>query len=180
MAKSLISNFTFDASEKQITIDRNVHASKVLLITNTTDGIIIYSFADSTKGITATSHNASTNQTTFTLAHDTTSMSDTDSLQIFVEADETTVFPDETIIDPVSKFRICEPNTLIDTDFEYGPQATKWETVELVENLPSFFVKTDSFIEDVVSIETASESNTVTVQTTDPHGLQPGSPIDIR
>jgi len=47
-------------------------------------------------------------------------------------------FPAE-LIDPVTKLRVSEPQTLIDTDFEYGLQPTKWETVELINNTPSFF-----------------------------------------
>jgi len=47
-------------------------------------------------------------------------------------------FPKE-FIDPVTKLRVSQPETLIDTDFEYGLQPTKWETVELINNTPSFF-----------------------------------------
>jgi len=38
------------------------------------------------------------------------------------------LFPKE-FIDPVTKLRISQPENLIDTDFEYGLQPTKWETV---------------------------------------------------
>ena len=33
--------------------------------------------------------------------------------------------------DPVGKMRISQPQALVDTDFEYGPQPTKWETIAL-------------------------------------------------
>lgn len=36
--------------------------------------------------------------------------------------------------DPVGKMRISSPQALIDTDFEYGPQPTKWETIALQNN----------------------------------------------
>ena len=49
-------------------------------------------------------------------------------------------FPKE-FIDPVTKLRVSQPENLIDTDFEYGLQPTKWETVELINNTPSFFSK---------------------------------------
>lgn len=39
--------------------------------------------------------------------------------------------------DAVGKFRISNPQALIDTDFEYGLQGTKWETIELVNGFPS-------------------------------------------
>jgi len=39
--------------------------------------------------------------------------------------------------DAVGKFRISSPHALIDTDFEYGLQGTKWEILELVNGYPS-------------------------------------------
>ena len=66
--------------------------------------------------------------TTITLAVDTSAMDRDDLLQIFVESKAATFEPSETFVDPVSKLRVSNPETMIDTDFEYGPQATKWET----------------------------------------------------
>jgi len=63
-------------------------------------------------------------------------------------------FPKE-FIDPVTKLRVSTPENLIDTDFEYGLQPTKWETVELINNTPSFFSKSgDTTIPDIISITT--------------------------
>jgi hypothetical protein len=31
--------------------------------------------------------------------------------------------------DPVGKMRVSQPQSLIDTDFEYGQQPTKWESI---------------------------------------------------
>lgn len=83
--KILVSNYTFDASEKKITFtDYNpIVIERVLLITNITDNIIIYNFADPTKGGTAATN-------VLTLTYDTTSMSDTDKLQIFYDDSSTT------------------------------------------------------------------------------------------
>jgi hypothetical protein len=33
--------------------------------------------------------------------------------------------------DPVDKLRVSQPQALIDTDFEYGVQPTKWESINL-------------------------------------------------
>jgi len=41
--------------------------------------------------------------------------------------------------DPVQKFRISAPQSLIDTDFEYGTQPTKWESITLQNNRPSVY-----------------------------------------
>mgnify|MGYP000536274255 CR=1 FL=1 len=39
-------------------------------------------------------------------------------------------------LDAVQKLRTSQPQSLIDTDFEYGTQPTKWETVTLQNNRP--------------------------------------------
>lgn len=42
-------------------------------------------------------------------------------------------------LDPVGKFRVSTPQALIDTDFEYGTQPTKWETINLQNNRQSVY-----------------------------------------
>jgi hypothetical protein len=88
-------------------------------------------------------------------------------------------FPKE-FIDPVTKLRISQPENLIDTDFEYGLQPTKWETVELINNTPSFFSKSgDTTIPGIISITTNSGTREITVVTALEHGLAPGIPINV-
>ena len=41
--------------------------------------------------------------------------------------------------DPVGKMRISSPQALIDTDFEYGQQPTKWESISLQNNRQSCY-----------------------------------------
>lgn len=41
--------------------------------------------------------------------------------------------------DAVDKLRISAPQSLIDTDFEYGQQPTKWESITLQNNRPSCY-----------------------------------------
>ena len=88
-------------------------------------------------------------------------------------------FPKE-FIDPVTKLRISQPENLIDTDFEYGLQPTKWETVELINNTPSFFSKSgDTTIPNIVSIATNNGTREITVTTATDHGLAVGIPINV-
>jgi hypothetical protein len=88
-------------------------------------------------------------------------------------------FPAE-LIDPVTKLRVSEPQTLIDTDFEYGLQPTKWETVELINNTPSFFSKSgDTTIPNIEAITTTATSREIKVTTGLPHGLAVGIPINV-
>lgn len=78
--KTRLTGATFDASAKTITHASfsDVTLAGIQLITNVTDQIIIYNFADTTKGGTLSTD-------TLTLEYDTTSMSDTDELMILVE-----------------------------------------------------------------------------------------------
>ena len=46
--------------------------------------------------------------------------------------------------DPVDKIRVSSPQSLIDTDFEYGQQPTKWEQVSLQNNRQSLYYLTNA------------------------------------
>lgn len=78
--KVLFQDYVFNTATKQITFNTTdvVKLEQLLVITNVTDNIIIYNFADSTKGGTLINN-------VLTLTFDTTSMSSSDSLQIFLE-----------------------------------------------------------------------------------------------
>lgn len=87
---------------------------------------------------------------------------------------------DPMLIDPVSKFRVSNPENLIDTDFEYGLQPTKWETVEIINNTPAFFSKGgDTTIPDITGITTSAGTREITVTTAFDHGLAVGIPIRV-
>ena len=47
--------------------------------------------------------------------------------------------PHMTFKDPVDKLRVSNPQALMDTDFEYSLQSTKWESVELQNNIPGIY-----------------------------------------
>ena len=144
------------------------------------DNEIIYNFADNKKG-GSTYYNSSTDETTLTLKHDTSHLDRLDQLQIFIDIQEDKINFSETFTDPVSKLRVSNPQNLIDTDFEYGLQPTKWETIELVNNIPSFFASSNDYsISDVISVTTTENSENITVTTMEPHGLTVGSPIDVQ
>ena len=140
MAKTLLENYTFDASSKTIIVRGNYNVKEWLLITNTTDNIIIYNFAQQGRGGSAT-YDVSTNLTTLTLDYDTTSMSDSDYLQVYVDKGGQQIVPAGPYSDPVDKMRVSNPQSLIDTDFEYSLQPTKWETVQLQANIPGIYQK---------------------------------------
>jgi hypothetical protein len=78
--KTLVTNYTFSATAKQITfVDYlSLKLDQILLITNVTNNIIIYNFADPTAGGTLVGN-------VLTLLYNTTTMSDSDRLQIFID-----------------------------------------------------------------------------------------------
>jgi len=84
--KIRIDKYSFDASAQTVEfLDYDsIDLSRVLLITNVTDGTIIFSFADSTKVGTITNN-------VLTLDYDTTSMDDKDDLLIFYQEDDIVV-----------------------------------------------------------------------------------------
>jgi len=180
MARKLAFDYTFNKAAKQIILNGNVNFKRLLLINNATANIVIYNVGDPALKATSVNYNPSTDQTTVTLNYDTTGMNNSDVLQIFTEQDGVEIKPVDTLLDPVSKFRVSEPNTLIDTDFEYGLQATKWETLERVNNIPGYYSITgDTPLTNIADV-TTNGTKIVTVTCTSPHGLTTGIPIDVR
>ncbi len=90
--KKLITNYAFDASDKKITFSdyTSINHEGILLITNVLDNQIIYNFADASAGGTVSGN-------ILTLNFDTTSMSDTDPLQIYYDDANITPSSDETL-----------------------------------------------------------------------------------
>jgi len=101
--------------------------------------------------------------TVITLNYNTSSMNATDKLQIFVDEYEETIRPAEVLMDPVSKMRVSTPQALIDTDFEYGLQPTKWESLQTISNRPSYFTNATTPI-PFFEANTVNGSRTVTIR----------------
>jgi len=167
--KSIRSNYyIFDASARQVVIPGGVQREQLILITNVTDNKVIYNFSD--PELTASAYSIETDirnvtTTRITLTYNTTSMSDTDKLQIVYDDFEETIKPAETYHDAVNKSKISEPQSQIDTDFEYGTQSTKWESLAMINNNP-FAYKSDEVlaINDIQAVS-GSKKITVTVDT---------------
>lgn len=145
MAKHVIlEQYSFNPATKTITITgKNIRREQLLLITNVTSNTVIYNFSDNSLGAASytNSVNSITGQetTTIILTYNTAAMSANDRLAILVEETYTEIIPSEVMRDPVDKLRVSTPQALIDTDFEYGMQPTKWESLNLVNNRPSAF-----------------------------------------
>jgi len=166
MARKAIleTGYTFTPSTNTIVIPRAIPRERLILITNVTTNTVIYNFSDSTlKANTYTvSTSGGTNTTTVVLNYNTTSMISTDKLQIIVDEYDEKFTPSESYVDPVNKFRVSQPQALIDTDFEYGTQITKWENLAMINNRPFAFPSAIG-VGTINSITIPNGSRTVTV-----------------
>ena len=167
--KSIKSNYyLFDASARQVVIPGGIQREQLTLITNVTDNKIIYNFSD--PELTATAYSIETDirnvtTTRVTLAYDTTSMADTDKLQIVYDDFEETIKPAETYMDSVNKQRVSNPQSQIDTDFEYGTQGTKWEALAMINNNPFAYKSETALVVTQIEAFTDSKLIRVTVDT---------------
>lgn len=208
MAKHVILEaYTFTPSTKTIVVTGKwIRKEQLLLITNTDTGTVLYNFSDPTLGATVTNSFWSGNEVTnIVVSYDTTAMSASAKLAIIVEETYESLLPAESLMDPVGKMRVSTPQSLIDTDFEYGQQPTKWETIATVNNRPTAFYDTSSagsqFIHSVglayqareslmtavaLTAQTATLTANATVNTiavlsaiSSTAGMMPGMPIKI-
>ena len=166
MARKAIleTGYTFTPSTNTIVIPRVVPRERLILITNVTTNTVIYNFSDSNlKANTYTvSTTGGTNTTTVVLNYNTAGMSSTDKLQITVDEYDEKFTPSEVYVDPVNKFRTSSPQALIDTDFEYGTQISKWENLVTINNRPFAFPSAVG-ITGIGTIILPTNSRTVTV-----------------
>jgi len=178
MAKKLIRTYTFAPVAKTVTVDGFVNLTNLILITNATSNIIIYNFADSTYS-GSTTYSSTTNKTTITLAYPTGTMNANDRLMIYVDDITNTTRPEEAFTDPVDKARVSQAKALIDTDFEYGTQISKWENLAMTNNRPfAFAVPTQ--IPNITGMTMSTSSRTVTVLVSGGTIPANGTPIVIQ
>jgi hypothetical protein len=179
MAKKLIRTFTFNAAAKTVAIPGYVTLSSLLLITNTTRNTIIYNFADPTQ-VSTISYNPTTNISTVTLGYNTTvGMANADKLMIYIDDLSNATRPEEAFTDPVDKARVSEAQALIDTDFEYGTQISKWENLTMMNNRPfAFAVPTQ--IPSISGMTMSTNSRIVTVTLSAGTAPANGTPIIVQ
>ena len=106
--------------------------------------------------------------TVVVLNFNTSAMSSTDKLQIIVDEYTEKFEPSQELTDPVGKFRTSTAQALIDTDFEYGPQTSKWENLGLINNQPFAyqFNYNSLSLASVTAGAAGTKSTTVVVNTT--------------
>ena len=201
MAKTLVTSYTFtpgaaNAGTIQIPGDI-IRLDQLLLITNTTRNIILYNFADATYAGTTVAFTTENSvafptvlqraggYTTVTLSISTVGQLSGDKLQIFYEnvEDGVTIRPWFFGTDAIERIRVSNPQSLIDADFEYGLQPTKWAGYGLMRGYPSLFEfpGVDLTVLTVTTdFTTTSTSNSlITVTTSTAHGIAAGAGLNI-
>jgi hypothetical protein len=169
----------------------------ILLITNTSRNVILYNFADATYKAEVTyietydsdfpaALYGNDRVTTITFDADTTDHMVTDNIQIFVEGAEQIVRLNRIGTDAMERMKVGIPQSMLDADFEYGLQPTKWQALAMMRNYPAIYEIPGSDLA-VISVTTDASSGTsgsgaslITVTTQSSHGLAPGDAITIK
>lgn len=150
MARKRLYEYSFTpgtAGLGTVKVPDRYNLADILAIYDTTTNTAIYNFADAAlggtiswaAGTTATFPAAYAGVTTITLDYNTSGLLSTDKLAIYVEDRDLSVQPWGFGMDAIGRERVSNPESLIDADFEYGLQNTKWENVSTTNNIPSFY-----------------------------------------
>lgn len=154
-----------------------------LAIYDTTTNTSIYNFSDSSQGgtvtwaagVTADFPTAYAGVTTLTLDLDTSTLSATDKLAIYIESQSLKTEPWEFGEDAIGRDRVANPESLIDADFEYGLQNTKWQNFSLTQYIPNFYedvgadliVNTNGYVTMISSTNTLTANNDTSINAAD-------------
>ena len=199
MAKKLIRDYAFTpgiAGVGTVRIPGRYSLEQLLLITNVTDNVILYSFGNGTYAGTTTTFVAGNDSVNFpaidqrqdgytiiTLASNTSIQSSTDKLQIFVDETESTgviVRPWSFGTDAIERMRVSNPESLIDADFEYGLQPTKWAGYGTVRGYPSGYeLPGVDLVVTAITTDGTSTNSLITVTTSVAHGIAPGQVVNL-
>lgn len=185
MARQLAEKYIFTpggVNAGTIKIPGKVDLNQLLVITNKTTQENIYALGDPTRSASVafnpddvdTFNTAFDGVTTITLTKDTSEMLSSHSLAIYSDAPAyqgTIVKPYFFGTDAIERIRIANPQAMIDADFEYGLQTTKWQNYSSIRNIPGIYEKPglDLFISNVTS--DGATPSVITVTCSAPHGL---------
>ena len=168
----------------------------LLIITNTSANVIIYNFANSTTGGIVTFETQedenfkkflqiSDSVTNIHLFANTESQNEDDEIQILVEAPEIRTRPYDFGTDAIERHRVGAPLSMLDADFEYGLQPTKWQAIGIQRGYPSIYEVpgTEFTIASITSDASVTTdgigSSIITVTTITAHGIDAGIPITV-
>lgn len=200
MAKTLVRQYIFTpgtANVGTIVVPGKIALEQLLVITNTTKNVIVYNFADATYAgttVTFTPGNLAAfpkidqrvdGYTTITLAFNTSTHNANDKIQVLFEETQNgvTIRPWAFGTDAIERMRVSTPQSLIDADFEYGLQPTKWAGYGIMRGYPSIYEFTSiDLTAAAITTDFNSTSTTnslITVTTTTAHGIAAGQAVNM-
>jgi hypothetical protein len=185
MARQLVEKYIFTpgaANAGTVKFPGKVDETQLLIIANKTTQENIYALGDPTRSGSlvydsddnSTFFSEQNGVTTVTLSKDTSSMLSTHKIAVYTDAPKNLgniVRPYAFGIDAVERIRVSNPQSLIDADFEYGLQTTKWQNYADINGVPGIYEKPglDIFLSGVTT--NGASPSLITVTTSVDHGL---------
>jgi hypothetical protein len=193
MARQLVEKYIFTpgaANAGTVKFPGKVDETQLLIITNKTTQENIYALGDPTRSGSLV-YDASDNSTFFseqdgvttvTLSKDTSSMLSTHKIAVYTDAPKqigNIIRPYAFGVDAVERIRVSNPQSLIDADFEYGLQTTKWQNYADIRGVPGIYEKPglDIFLSGVTT--NGASPSLITVTTSVDHGLVPNDAVIV-
>ena len=193
MARQLIEKYIFSpnaAGLGTLKFPGKVDLTQLLIIANKTQQTNIYAIGDPTKNGTivydpsdiTTFYSEQPGVSTVTFAADTSTMLSSDKIAIYTDAPKQVgniIRPYAFGVDAIERMRVANPQSLIDADFEYGLQPTKWQNYSDIRGIPGIYEKPglDLFISSITS--DGGNPSVITVTCSAPHNLTVAQPVII-
>jgi len=191
MARQLIEKYIFSPNTPgagTLKFPGKVDLTQLLIIANKTQQTNIYAIGDPTKNGTisydpddnTTFYSEQNGVSTVTFSADTSAMLSSDAIAIYSDAPKqqgNVIRPYAFGVDAIERMRIAQPQSLIDADFEYGLQPTKWQNYTDVRNIPGIYERPglDLFITNIIT--DGGNPSVITVTTSAEHGLSVAQPV---
>jgi len=191
MARQLIEKYIFSpntAGAGTLKFPGKVDLTQLLIIANKSQQTNIYAIGDPTKNGTisydpddnTTFYSEQNGVSTVTFSADTSAMLSSDAIAIYSDAPKqqgNIVRPYAFGVDAIERQRVANPQSLIDADFEYGLQPTKWQNYTDVRNIPGIYEKPglDLFITGIIT--DGGNPSIITVTCSADHGLSVSQPV---
>jgi len=193
MARQLVEKYIFTpgaANAGTVKFPGKCDETQLLIITNKTTQENIYALGDPTRSGSlsydstdnTTFYSEQDGVTTVTLSKDTSAMLSTHKIAVYTDAPKqigNIIRPYAFGVDAIERIRVANPQSLIDADFEYGLQTTKWQNYAEIRGVPGIYEKPglDIFLSDVTT--NGASPSLITVTTSVAHGLSANDAVII-
>lgn len=193
MARQLVEKYIFTpgaAGAGTVKFPGKWDLTQLLIVANKTQQNNIYAIGDPTKNGTVsydpsdntTFYSEQSGVTTLTFSADTSSYLSSDKIAIYTDAPKNIgniVRPYAFGVDAIERQRVANPQSLIDADFEYGLQPTKWANYSDHRNISGIYERPglDLFVTNVTT--DGNSPSLITVTCSAPHALTVTNPVIV-